>query len=249
MGPTTGSTARPRVADELELRIDSLAQGGRGVARRNGYVVFVAGALPGDTVRATVTKSKRNYAEARATEIVSPAAERVPDRCTHGGEPCPGAPWQGLPYEEQLRHKAEQLDEALRRLGGLDGFELEPIEPAERQWRYRNKLEYSFGAGDGGSPPGRPCPCGGGCCGRGSCAATLVANPHTNTRTSTIPLSLFFIALLPRQNCGSVLEFERADSMQAAAPSQNKPGTTIRCTVCLRKVICLPTRTSRPQSR
>ena len=45
----------------------------------------------------------------------------------HGGEPCPGAPWQGLPYERQLAHKSEQVDEALRRIGDLDGFELEPI--------------------------------------------------------------------------------------------------------------------------
>ena len=63
----------------------------------------------------------------------------------HEGEPCPGAPWQGLPYERQLIHKSDQVDEALRRIGGLDGFELEEIEPAVEQWRYRNKLEYSFG--------------------------------------------------------------------------------------------------------
>jgi 23S rRNA (uracil1939-C5)-methyltransferase len=70
----------------------------------------------------------------------------------HGGEPCPGAPWQGLPYERQLTHKQEQVDEALRRLGGLDGFELEETVGAEEQWRYRNKLEYSFGRGEGGEP-------------------------------------------------------------------------------------------------
>jgi len=147
--PASEKSTRPRPADELELEIGSLAQGGRGVARRNGYVVFVAGALPGDVVRASVTKSKRSYAEARVVEIVRPAPDRVPDRCVHGGEPCPGAPWQGLPYEEQLRHKSEQVAEALTRLGGLDGFELEEIVPAEEQWRYRNKLEYSFGSDDG----------------------------------------------------------------------------------------------------
>jgi 23S rRNA (uracil1939-C5)-methyltransferase len=143
-------SARPRMREELELRIDSLAQGGRGVARRNGFVVFVAGALPGDTVRAAVTKSKRNYAEATMTELLSPSDQRVPDRCVHDGEPCPGAPWQGLPYEAQLEHKAEQVGDALRRLGRLDGFELEPIEAAAEQWRYRNKLEYSFGQAEGG---------------------------------------------------------------------------------------------------
>ena len=138
---------RPAARGELlEVEIDSLAFGGRGVARTGGYVVFVAGALPGDRVRAEVTKSKRRFAEARTVELLRPGADRVPDSCTHGGEPCPGAPWQGLPYERQLAHKQEQVADALRRIGGLDGFELEEIEPASEQWRYRNKLEYSFGA-------------------------------------------------------------------------------------------------------
>ncbi len=82
-------------------------------------------------------------------EVLEPAADRLPDTCVHGGEPCPGAPWQGLPYERQLHHKQQQVAEALGRLGGLDGFELEPIVPALEQWRYRNKLEYSFGEEDG----------------------------------------------------------------------------------------------------
>jgi 23S rRNA (uracil1939-C5)-methyltransferase len=131
----------PRRGEQLEVEVDSLAFGGRGVARADGFVVFVAGALPGDRVRVEVTKGKKRFAEARVVELLQAAADRVPDRCTHGGEPCPGAPWQGLPYERQLQIKAEQVDEALRRLGGLDGFELEPIVAAEEQWRYRNKLE------------------------------------------------------------------------------------------------------------
>ena len=135
--------------EQLELEIDSLAFGGRGVARADGLVVFVSGALPGDRVRAEVTKKKKRFAEANAVELLKPAADRVPNSCVHEGEPCPGAPWQGLPYERQLAHKRDQVDEALRRIGGLDGFELEEIEPAGEQWRYRNKLEYSFGEGEG----------------------------------------------------------------------------------------------------
>jgi 23S rRNA (uracil1939-C5)-methyltransferase len=136
---------RPSRGDVLELTIDSLAHGGNGVARRDGYVVFVAGAVPGDRVRAVVGKAKKAYAEARAIEIVEPARDRVPPRADH-----PGAPWQVLPYERQLAVKAEQVEDALRRIGKLDGFELEPIVPAVEQWRYRNKLEYSFGTGDAG---------------------------------------------------------------------------------------------------
>jgi 23S rRNA (uracil1939-C5)-methyltransferase len=144
-----GKTAtRPRRGELLEVEIDSLAFGGRGIARVGGYVVFVAGGLPGDLVRAEITKPKGRFAEARAVALLRPGADRVADRCLHEGEPCPGAPWQGLAYEQQLVHKRDQVEEALRRIGRLDGFELEPIEPALEQWRYRNKLEYSFGAGD-----------------------------------------------------------------------------------------------------
>jgi 23S rRNA (uracil1939-C5)-methyltransferase len=152
VGQATGDTpaARgPRRGELLEVEVDSLAFGGRGVARADGFVVFVAGGLPGDRVRVEVTKAKKRFAEARVVELLQASADRVPDRCTHGGEPCPGAPWQGLPYERQLEVKSEQVAEALRRIGELEGFELEPIVPAEEQWRYRNKLEYSFGESDG----------------------------------------------------------------------------------------------------
>jgi 23S rRNA (uracil1939-C5)-methyltransferase len=146
---TTTDRSRPTRGTELTLDIESLAYGGKGIARSNTYVVFVAGGLPGDRVRAVVTKSKRSYAEASLVEILEESSDRVPPRCDHGGEPCPGAPWQQLPYEEQLRHKQGQVRDALTRLGGLDRFELEEIEPAVERWRYRNKLEYSFGERDG----------------------------------------------------------------------------------------------------
>ena len=152
MDPATGEEPAARATrrgELLEVEIESLAFGGRGVARAGGYVVFVSGGLPGDRVRAEVTKAKRRFAEARTVELLQPAADRVADSCVHEGEPCPGAPWQGLPYERQLTYKRDQVDEALRRIGGLEDFELEEIVPAEEQWRYRNKLEYSFGERDG----------------------------------------------------------------------------------------------------
>jgi 23S rRNA (uracil1939-C5)-methyltransferase len=141
----TSSQTRPARDDVLELTVDSLAHGGNGVARRDGYVVFVAGGVPGDRVRAVVGKAKKAYAEARAIEVVEPSPDRIPPLADH-----PGAPWQVLPYERQLEVKAEQVREALERIGHLEGFELDPIVPAVEQWRYRNKLEYSFGTGPDG---------------------------------------------------------------------------------------------------
>jgi 23S rRNA (uracil1939-C5)-methyltransferase len=92
-----------------------------------------------------VTRARRDYAEGRAIEVLDPGPDRVAPLADH-----PGAPWQVLRYERQLEAKQAHVDDALRRLGRLDGFELEPIVPAESQWRYRNKLEYSFGADDSG---------------------------------------------------------------------------------------------------
>jgi 23S rRNA (uracil1939-C5)-methyltransferase len=132
--------------DELELTVESLAFGGAGVARRDGYVVFVRDAIPGDVVRAVVTKRKKAYAEARTVALLEAGPERIDAVAAH-----PGAPWQVLPYERQVEIKAEQVREALARIGHLDGYELEPIVPAVQQWRYRNKLEYSFGTADDGA--------------------------------------------------------------------------------------------------
>jgi len=133
---------------EIDLTVDALAYGGRGVARHGELVVFVSRALPGDRVRARVTKLKRRHAEARTIELLEPGPGRVEPRCAHFGV-CGGCAWQDLDYAEQVRHKATQVDDALRRLGRLE-VALEPIVPAAEQYGYRNKLEYSWSAGPDG---------------------------------------------------------------------------------------------------
>jgi 23S rRNA (uracil1939-C5)-methyltransferase len=135
---------RPQQGAELELTVEALAYGGAGVARLDGYVLFVQGAVPGDRVRARVTRRKRTYAEARVVELLDPSPVRVEPRAPH-----PGAPWQVLPYERQIAEKESQVREALARLGGFEEPPLEPTMPAADPWRYRNKLEYSFGEVDG----------------------------------------------------------------------------------------------------
>ena len=75
---------RPAVGEELELVVESLAHGGRGVARADGYVVFVQGAIPGDRVRARVFKRKRSYGEARVSELLEPGPDRIEPRAQAG---------------------------------------------------------------------------------------------------------------------------------------------------------------------
>src|SRR3954447_18264632 len=111
---TPAAPARPQRGDELDLRIDTLAYGGAGVGRLDGYVVFVRDAIPGDRVRAEITKRKRAYDEARLVELLAPGGDRIPPVADH-----PGAPWQVLPYDRQLEVKQEQVGDALRRIGRL----------------------------------------------------------------------------------------------------------------------------------
>jgi len=128
---------------ELELQIESLAYGGNGVARLNGFVVFVRRGLPGDTVKARVTKVQRRHAEAVATDVVAPGPLRVDAPCAHYPA-CGGCRFQDLAYDAQVATKHQWVADSLQRLAGLPDAPLDPIVPAASQFHYRNKMEYSF---------------------------------------------------------------------------------------------------------
>src|SRR6187401_3822581 len=129
-----GRVAAPvRQDQELDLRIESLAYGGNGVARLNGFVVFVRRGLPGDVVRARVTKVKRNHAEATALEVVEARAPRVEAPCAHFPA-CGGCRFQDLAYDAQLEAKHAWVEDSLHRIAGLGELPLEPIVPAASQF-------------------------------------------------------------------------------------------------------------------
>ena len=134
---------KPKTHDELELAIDNLAFGGKGVARRAGFVIFVEGAVPGDRVKAVITRARCSYAEARVIELLNHSPERVEPECRHFGV-CGGCSWQTLAYNAQLRYKQSQVVECLEHIGGLTGFEVDEPLAADPLWRYRNKVEFSF---------------------------------------------------------------------------------------------------------
>jgi len=129
---------------EVELDVESLAYGGNGVARLDGFVVFVRRGLPGDRVRARVTKVKRSHAEALATEVVRAGPQRVEAPCAHYPA-CGGCRFQDLEYGAQLAQKHSQVRDAFQRIAGIAEPPLEEIVPCEPEiFHYRNKLEYSF---------------------------------------------------------------------------------------------------------
>ncbi len=127
----------------LELEIEKLAFGGRGLARENGLAVFVERAIPGDKVRAKVFRKKKNHAEARLLEVISASPFRVAPPCRYSGF-CGGCTWQALDYSKQVSFKGEHVVESLEHLGQLREVCVHPVIPSDQIFAYRNKMEFSF---------------------------------------------------------------------------------------------------------
>jgi 23S rRNA (uracil1939-C5)-methyltransferase len=130
--------------DELELHVERYGAEGKGIARVEGFVVFVRGGVPGDCVRVQLRKVSKNFAEADIAAVVTPSAHRVAPRCRHFGT-CGGCVWQHLAYPAQLEFKRQQVADALERIGGFAGIAVQPTLGAADAFYYRNKMEFSFG--------------------------------------------------------------------------------------------------------
>lgn len=125
-----------------QLSISTIAFGGRGLAKPDGFAVFVDGAVPEDVVSARITRKKKNHGEARILEILEPSPHRVTAPCPYSGF-CGGCKWQFLKYEKQLLYKRQHVIEALAHIGGIQGVPVHPAIPSERIFHYRNKMEFS----------------------------------------------------------------------------------------------------------
>ena len=137
---------RKRKQNIILENIKLVSAGSKGVAvgkTDEGKTVLVSGAVPGDIVNARVKKSKSNYYEAEMIEIVERSPFRVEPRCMHFGV-CGGCKWQNLSYEKQLEFKQDEVYNHIKRIGGIEDFEVMPILGSEEQYFYRNKMEFSF---------------------------------------------------------------------------------------------------------
>ena len=125
------------------LAITDYAAEGKSLARHDGKVIFVEGAVPGDVADVRLIKNKKDWAEGMAVRFHEFSPDRVAPFCQHFGV-CGGCQWQMLPYEKQLQYKQQQVHDVLKRIGKLELPQLLPIAgAAETKW-YRNKLEYTF---------------------------------------------------------------------------------------------------------
>lgn len=133
----------PRKGEELTVEIASAAFEGKSIARVEGYVLFVDGAVPGDEVVVKVVKTKKQYGEARLVEVLKPSPLRASPHCPYAGT-CGGCRWQHVDYSAQLRFKEQQVREAFERIGGFKDPHLLPIIGSDEIFFYRNKMEFSF---------------------------------------------------------------------------------------------------------
>ena len=124
--------------------VENYAAEGKSIARVDGKAIFIEDAVPGDVVDVRIGRNKKDWAEGRAIKFHELAPDRVIPFCQHFGV-CGGCQWQMLPYEKQLHYKQQQVEETIKRIGKLPLPVFEPILGAERDRRYRNKIEYTFG--------------------------------------------------------------------------------------------------------
>lgn len=158
-GGSRNRRKRPGDDDTLELTIESLAFGGEGIARVDGKVRFIPGALPGERVVAAPVQRRRHFDRMRLVQVLEPSPDRRPPLCPHAAV-CGGCALQVLDYPAQLAAKAAQVRDCLERIGRMSVPEWGPPVPSPLTTAYRNKMEYTFSTrgwlADG--PPPEPYP-------------------------------------------------------------------------------------------
>ncbi len=134
--------SRPRTIYE-NVTVSSVAAEGKALCRVNDIVVFVPWVVPGDVVDIEITKRKHSYCEAKVVRVVTASPLRISPQCEHFGI-CGGCKWQNLRYAEQLQAKSQQVYDQLSRIGKVELPPFLPILGSEREYEYRNKLEFAF---------------------------------------------------------------------------------------------------------
>ena len=136
------------IGQQIELHLESWGRLGEAMASYEGQDVFVLGGIPGERVVAEIIAVRRKYAAARVIEVVESSPDRIEAPCRYYGQ-CTGCQWQHVAYPAQLKIKQEKVQDALQRVGGLQGVNVLPTLPSPLQFGYRNHARFTVGkAGD-----------------------------------------------------------------------------------------------------
>src|SRR5437867_6080444 len=123
----------------VDLKIQDVAFGGKGVGRQNGKAVFVPYTIEGETVSAEIVREKKQFAEAEFVDVKESSLDRVTPECPYFGR-CGGCAYQHIAYEHQLAIKWRQVRDVLKRIGKLKDVPMRPIIPSPQQYGYRNRI-------------------------------------------------------------------------------------------------------------
>ncbi len=123
----------------VDLTIEDIAFGGKGIGREQGKAVFVPYTIENETVSAEVVREKKQFAEAELVEIKQTSTDRVEPQCPYFGR-CGGCAYQHISYEHQLAIKWRQVRDALQRIGKLKDVPMRPIIASPKQYGYRNRI-------------------------------------------------------------------------------------------------------------
>ena len=135
----TSATAKIRVGQEIDVEINDIGFGGRGVGRIDGVACFVPGVIEKEKVRVKIAKVKSRMMEAWLLEVLEPSPYRIEPPCPVFLK-CGGCSYQHIDYPHQLQVKETQLREALRRLGGLSEPPVKPMIASPEPYGYRNRI-------------------------------------------------------------------------------------------------------------
>jgi 23S rRNA (uracil1939-C5)-methyltransferase len=125
---------------EVALTVERLAFGGEGIGRlTDGKICFIPWVIPGERVKVSIRATHSSYVEADLREVVEASSDRVRPKCPVFGR-CGGCRYQHMSYAKQLAIKSAQVDEVLRRLGGIPDAPVEPIIPSPQEYHYRNRV-------------------------------------------------------------------------------------------------------------
>jgi tRNA/tmRNA/rRNA uracil-C5-methylase (TrmA/RlmC/RlmD family) len=123
----------------VDLKIEDIAFGGKGVGREQGKAIFVPYTIEGETVSAEILREKKQFAEAELVEVKESSPHRVTPKCPYFGR-CGGCAYQHMDYEHQLAIKWRQVRSVLQRIGKLKDIPLRPIIPSPKDYEYRNRI-------------------------------------------------------------------------------------------------------------